>query len=144
MLNMISNARRWCTGRASRGGCLLLAALSMAAAGCPSGGNELPSVDFVSVSIENSAFMPKELTIEVGQTVRWTNNDPVFHTVTSGAPGDTDAGALFDSNDLLSFDSFSHQFNTAGEFTYFSKLDQGRPGMVGAKIIVVEPAPSGA
>lgn len=119
-------------------GPLLIVLCGVLGQGCPSGRDEPPEPEFVQVDIQNSAFMPKEITIQVGQTVRWTNEDPVFHTVTSGNPGDADAGALFDSNDLLPFDSFTHEFNDVGEFVYFSTLDVGRPGMVGAKVIVTE------
>lgn len=119
--------------------CGLLVLVGLPATGCPSAGEDTtPTIEFVSVSIQNSAFSPREVTITVGQTVRWTNEDPVFHTVTSGNPGDADAGALFDSNTIISFDSFTHQFNEVGEFVYFSKLDEGRPGMVGARVIVTE------
>lgn len=103
----------------------------------PNDGGGAPD-PFVEVSIQNSAFQPREITITRGQTVRWSNDDPVFHTVTSGNPGDPDAGALFDSDDLLPFDNFTFQFNDVGEFVYHSRLDIGRPGMVGAKIIVTE------
>ena len=117
----------------------LLVLAGLVATGCPSAGEDtLPGLEYVSVSIQNSAFSPREVTITVGQTVRWTNEDPVFHTVTSGNPGDADAGAVFDSDDIISFDSFTHQFNEVGEFWYFSKLDEGRPGMVGARVIVTE------
>jgi plastocyanin len=126
---------RWSVGMGY--GAVVLTGLLLA--GCPSANNtpNQPS-PFVLVSIENSAFMPREVTIQVGQTVRWTNDDPVIHTVTSGNPEDADAGAQFDSHDLIPFDSFTFQFNTVGEFVYFSKWDQGRPGMVGAKVIVTE------
>mgnify|MGYP003765158727 CR=1 FL=1 len=94
--------------------------------------------DVVEVKIRNAAFVPHEVTIQVGQTVRWDNEDPLFHTITSGRPGDPDAGALFDSGDLIPFDSFEHTFTTPGTFLYFSKYDQNRPSMVDARIIVVE------
>jgi len=105
---------------------------------CPGLSPGPPESAFVDVDIRNSAFVPYEITIQAGDTVRWTNTDPVFHTVTSGEPGAPDAGVLFDSGDLIPFDSFTHQFDEIGEFTYFSRLDIGKPGLVGAKIVVVE------
>jgi plastocyanin len=106
--------------------------------GCPPGSQQPPEAEFAQVDIRNSAFVPRDIAIKVGQTVRWTNEDPVFHTVTSGNPGDPDAGTLFDSHDLIPFDSFRHTFNQAGVFVYHSKLDIGRPGMVGATVTVTE------
>lgn len=116
---------------------LLVAVSSLAVAGCPADEpDEQPVV--THVDLRNSAFTPREVTIRVGQSVRWTNEDPVIHTVTSGGPDDPDAGALFDSGDLIPFDSFDHTFDQVGEFFYFSKRDSGRPGMVGAKVTVTE------
>ncbi|HKJ70103.1 MAG TPA: hypothetical protein VKA68_19275 [bacterium] len=39
------------------------------------------------VLMENTAFNPQELTVEVGTTVTGTNEDGFAHTVTSGTPG---------------------------------------------------------
>ena len=63
--------------------------------GCPGGGGNGGSS---TVSMRNIAFDPDEITIEVGQTVRWENDELllVMHTVTSGDPGDVDAGDLFE------------------------------------------------
>ncbi|MFZ1684338.1 MAG: hypothetical protein WAU88_09445 [Candidatus Zixiibacteriota bacterium] len=36
-----------------------------------------------TVSMSGSAFVPATLTVDVGDTVKWTNNDPVAHTATS-------------------------------------------------------------
>lgn len=93
---------------------------------------------FVEVEIENVAYRPKDITIQAGQTVRWINNDPVAHTVTSGNPGDADEGSLFDSGDLIQFDSFSHQFNVPGEYVYHCRRHPLTPAMVGATVIVQE------
>lgn len=124
--------------RSSMLSCLFLV-LALGAKGCtpsspPPTQDEL---DVVEVTIRNAAFVPHELTIRVGQTVRWNNDDPLFHTITSGRPGDPDAGALFNSGDLIPFDSFQHTFNEPGTFLYFSKYDQDRPAMVDASIIVI-------
>jgi len=43
--------------------------------------HELPVT--VPISIMNFAFNPSDVTINVGDTVTWTNNDPVTHTTTS-------------------------------------------------------------
>ena len=44
----------------------------------------------------DKAFQPNPLTIKVGNTVRWTNDDIVIHTVTSGSgPNDPGEGKQF-------------------------------------------------
>ncbi|MGH9040410.1 MAG: plastocyanin/azurin family copper-binding protein, partial [Acidimicrobiia bacterium] len=44
-----------------------------------------------AVSLQNKLFEPKDLTIQAGEQVTWTNNDGVDHTVTDDNDG-------FDSN----------------------------------------------
>lgn len=70
--------------------------------------------DTVYVEINNFAFHPENLTVNVGDTVVWTNNDTAaWHDVTfeagfgSGAKGSMELG-----------DTFNHTFDTAGEFAY--------------------------
>ena len=62
------------------------------------------------VVIENFSFTPNSLSIDTGDTVRWTNNGN-SHTVTS------DDG-LFSSGTLSNGNTFEHTFNTEGEFAY--------------------------
>lgn len=53
------------------------------------------------------------LTVPVGTTVTWSNNDPgMIHTVTS-------ADGLFDSGFLQEGDTWSYTFDEVGEFEYF-------------------------
>lgn len=90
------------------------------------------------VTIRNFAFAPKKLTISVGDTVMWTNDDDILHTVTSGigqeqgVPGVTkDKNAkpdgVFDQ-EVEFEDTFDFTFDTAGTFKYFCAI---HPGMVG-------------
>jgi plastocyanin len=73
----------------------------------------------VQVEIENLAFGPSEITIDVGKTIRWINRDEMPHTATSGDPEDEDAGSLWDSGVLAEGETFEHTFNEAGTFRYF-------------------------
>lgn len=74
-------------------------------------------------------FSPANPTISVGTTVRWTNTSNVLHTVT---PDDHDewASATLPSNGS----TFSHTFDTPGEYPYF--CEPHAPGMAG--VITVE------
>ena len=52
------------------------------------------------------------LRVKVGTTVNWTNNDGIVHTVTA-------VDGSFDSGFLGEAESWSHTFDTVGEFEYF-------------------------
>jgi plastocyanin len=79
-----------------------------------------------AVAIDNFTFGPKELTVPVGTTVKWTNRDDIPHTVVETG------SRVFRSKALDTDDTFSYTFANAGTFTYFCSL---HPQMVG-KIIV--------
>jgi plastocyanin len=58
-------------------------------------------------------FDPEELTISVGDTVTWTNNDGMSHTATS-----TDGPEAFDSGNIGSGNTWSFTFTEAGTYEY--------------------------
>jgi len=80
------------------------------------------------VTISNSVFSPREITISIGTMIIWTNNDSDQHTIISSI------GNEFTSVPLSQGDSFSHVFTRLGEYEYYCSL---HPDMRG-KIIVVE------
>ena len=99
-----------------------------------------PEEGVTDVAIQNLAFTPKEVTIKVGERVRWTNleSGPISHTSTSGSPGAADG--LWDSDTLSPGDPFtSEPFEEVGEFVYFCEIHQSTAAMRDAKVIVVEP-----
>ena len=65
-------------------------------------------------------FTHQDLTVEVGTTVVWTQQDGVPHTTTSGTPSDPDG--LWDSDTLRRGDTFSFTFGEAGEFKYYCRI----------------------
>lgn len=77
-----------------------------------------------AVAIEDFLFSPEDLTIEVGDTVTWTNLDSFSHTATS-----TSGPASFDSGNLATGDTFSFTFDTAGTYEYFCEI---HPNMIGS------------
>ncbi|HYY65575.1 MAG TPA: cupredoxin family copper-binding protein [Nitrososphaeraceae archaeon] len=79
-----------------------------------------------------NSYNPSPLTVKVGTTVVWTNNDSTLHTVTSGLPSGGPVGKLFDSSYLSPGKTFNYTFSTAGTFDYHCTL---HPTMVG-KVIV--------
>jgi len=87
----------------------------------------------VTVNMTDSAFTPKNITINAGDTIRWVNNGAMPHTATE------DSGK-FDSGNIAPGQSFAATFNTAGTYSYYCKL-HGGPGGVGmaGTITIVAP-----
>jgi plastocyanin len=77
----------------------------------------------VTVSIDNFAFAPTDLTVAPGTTVVWTNHDDIPHTVTS-------TEGVFKSHALDTDDSFSFTFEKVGSYRYFCSLHPHMVGMV--------------
>ncbi|MCB1014439.1 MAG: cupredoxin domain-containing protein [Acidimicrobiales bacterium] len=73
--------------------------------------------------IQNFAFEPDPISITVGDSVTWTNEDGTTHTVTA----DDDS---FDSGNLSSGDTFEQTFDEAGEFTYHCNIHASMTGTV--------------
>lgn len=67
-----------------------------------------------SVAIQNYAFVPASLTVQVGDTVTWTNQDSAPHTVTV-----SDGPEKFASPNLQKGDTYSHTFTKAGTYQYY-------------------------
>ena len=78
-----------------------------------------------SVSINNFAFAPKDIVIEAGQTVIWTNDDGAPHGLTykDGAKG---------ADLLLPGTQFSRSFETAGTYDYVCSV---HPFMAGRVVV---------
>ena len=111
---------------------------------------QLVSADHISVQVSiptgkerecvetNSCYSPSSLTIDVGSTVTWKNEDQSRHTITSGDLLDnaynvgTNYPNGFGSPLLEIGDTWSHTFDTPGEYPYFSKA---KPWMVGVIIV---------
>ena len=79
----------------------------------------------VEVNIDNFTFAPQRITVEVGTTVTWHNEDDIPHTVTAN-------NGAFRSKVLDTGDRFTFTFAKAGEYDYFCSI---HPRMTG-KIIV--------
>jgi plastocyanin len=92
----------------------------------------------VDVAIGDSFFNPTPLTINAGDTVRWTNNGSFPHTTTSGTGCSPDGN--WDSASLSTGQTFSHTFNTAGTFPYYCTFHCGS-GMVGEITVNAPPPP---
>jgi plastocyanin len=66
------------------------------------------------------AFRPAEITIRVGSTVRWVNDDATFHTVTSSDRLDLRRpNGRFDAVLDAAGETFEHTFSEPGSYPYY-------------------------
>jgi plastocyanin len=79
--------------------------------------------------VTNECFVPYEVTIDVGGEVTWSNDDTAAHTVTAGSAGQGPSGE-FDSSLFMAGTTFSHTFESAGEFPYFCMVHPWMAGVV--------------
>ncbi|HEX5940265.1 MAG TPA: cupredoxin family copper-binding protein [Dehalococcoidia bacterium] len=84
---------------------------------------EEPSGSPGEVTIQDFAFAPADLQVNVGDVVTWTNSDPTAHTVTA------DEG-VFDSGSISGDGTFEFTFDTAGEFAYHCEFHTGMTGTI--------------
>jgi YVTN family beta-propeller protein len=82
-----------------------------------------PPQTVLGVGINQFAFDPQAMTIATGQSVTWTNMDPVQHTTTSDNPN-------WDSGALNQGASFSHGFDMPGTYTYHCNIHPFMHGTV--------------
>jgi amicyanin len=84
-----------------------------------------------SVQIENYAFAPSSITVDVGDTITWTNDDTAPHTITTSSGPQT-----LSSPYLSKGQSWSFTFTTPGTYSYYCAV---HPYMR-AQVIVRAPA----
>lgn len=89
----------------------------------PATGSTPVSIPMNARTLGPSAFNPSPLTIAVGTTVRWTNDDTIAHDSTSNAnvwaSGNMNPGAHFDFT-----------FQAAGTYPYHCTIHSGMTGTV--------------
>ncbi len=84
----------------------------------------------VSVSIVDYSFQPSTADVNVGDSVKWTNNSAYYvHTSTSGVNGTPDG--KWDSGNIDPGSSYTHGFSTSGTFDYFCRYHYAM-GMTGS------------
>ena len=79
-----------------------------------------------TINIGAANFSPATLTVKIGTTVTWKNNDNVAHTATS------DNGTTFNTGDIAAGASKTYTTNLAGTFPYHCTY---HPGMTGSLVV---------
>lgn len=90
-----------------------------------SGNEPMENGETIEVEIENFEFKPSEVTISVGDTVKWTNLDSAIHN----ARQTIDNPELYSPN-LGQGESFSHTFNEEGTYDYICTIHPYMDGTV--------------
>lgn len=98
----------------------------------------------VDVEVRDSFFSPQNVTIDAGDTVRWTQLGSLPHTTTSGSG--CASNGTWNSGTLSGGQSFSHTFTSAGSFPYYCVFHCGG-GMTGTVTVnaplMTMPLPTG-
>ncbi len=119
----------------------LLAALALAAggaiAGCGSDDDDTAgtppppppaaaasSGDEVKVSMKDIKFVPKAITVKVGQKIVWTNDEAIAHNVTATN------GADFASDTINKDGTFEFTPKGPGKIDYVCTIHQGQDGTI--------------
>lgn len=82
----------------------------------------------IDISISGSAFSSTSVTVNVGDTIRWTNNDGFSHTA-------SEENGVFNTGTLSAGESVSITMTQAGSFNYFCAF---HPSMTGTIVVVEE------
>lgn len=86
----------------------------------------IPVPSGASINISNFAFTPATLSVKVGTTVTWTNNDSAPHTITS------DVGSALKSPTLSTGQSYQVTLTSLGTVSYHCSI---HPSMKGAIVV---------
>jgi plastocyanin len=86
-----------------------------------------------SVTISGFAFSPSAITITVGDTVTWTNQDVAPHDVTT-----TDAPVAIHSSTMSKGQSWSYTFTRSGRYAYICSI---HPDMKATLVVLAAPRP---
>lgn len=76
------------------------------------------------VTMQGTAFSPKAISVKVGESVTWTNQDSVAHNATATE------GATFKSDDFGKGGTYTWKAGAAGSVKYVCTLHPGMEGTI--------------
>ena len=85
-------------------------------------------VEVVEVEVRLLAFRPDRISVDAGRTIRWTQSDAGFHTITSGTVRQsggtvtTSPDGRFDSGQLATDATFELTLTEPGTYEYFCAI----------------------
>ena len=101
-------------------------------------GSANPEVDITKLG-PKQWYLPRQITVNVNDTVIWTNNDTEAHTVTSGIGSGIESlmnnkkgtsNGIFDSGSFKPGQSWIHSFAHPGTYSYFCTIHPWMEGVV--------------
>jgi plastocyanin len=118
---------------------VLLAVGVLAADGCSGSEDKAAGEPGTSagptVSLKLLAFQPGTLTVKAGTSVTWRNDEPITHTVTSGAVTGVDPSTglrsgeepdgTFDEKLASKGATSTYRFSQPGTYSYFCSIHKG-------------------
>jgi len=111
--------------------CLTVAALGAGVTACggssseePDAAAKAPAAGGTAVSVQDNSYAPGDLKVAAGDTVTFTNEGAIAHTVTA-----TD-GADFDSGSLAPGATFTFTADAAGTVSYVCTFHPGMQGTI--------------
>src|SRR5438552_10740744 len=87
-----------------------------------------------TVTVQDNRFDPQSKSVNVGDTIRWTNEGTATHNVTFDPPLGANLGDMGPASTAPNNQSVSPVFTTAGTFTYFCRFHQSQ-GMTGTVVV---------
>lgn len=105
----------------------LAAAVALAVAAAPSrpADDKAPDANVIVVKVQNLTLIPEVVTITVGQTVRWTNNDDRDYLLVA-------RDQSFNSGNIRPKEKFDHKFKEAGSYEYGCAI---HPRLIGTVVV---------
>jgi plastocyanin len=100
--------------------------------------NTLPMTQTISLAqgsgvpgceTNNACYLPYSVTVGIGATVTWSNDDTAAHTVTSGSAANGATGE-FDSAFIMAGTTWSHTFDYGGVYDYYCMVHPWMQGTV--------------
>ena len=84
------------------------------------------AADTVRVGMKDIEYVPQDVKVKAGGTVKWTNSDAVTHTVTK----ESGPGGKFDSGNMAVGATFEQKFDTPGKVDYVCTIHPNQTGTV--------------
>jgi plastocyanin len=89
---------------------------------------DIATSEVIPVAIKGFVYNPETVTVPVGASVAWTNQDNAPHTST----GVGDAVSALDSGAIIFGQTFTQEFDTPGTYPYYCVY---HPNMLGTVVV---------